>query len=565
MIPFYTLRQRKDLVWIIILSVIVLIPNLFLAIYGSDFHGASILKTATYITVSFILFFIPSLFLKVRTFFLIQGIFVLLAPVEMAHIYMNKMTVTLAFLQSIYLTNIQETTELLSAIEIPVLLFFTIYIFYFYITIAKIENSYFIQSKKIKVYALGIICILFFSGYSFCVVKAYKTTPSKEDAVKIGTEKFLLKFYKIYPYDLILKSYQVYAIQKEVRKNYTQLESFAFGAKKNIPVKEKEVYLLVIGETARYNSFSLNGYGRKTNPLLENMPNIISYSDFHSEANITQSSLPFILTRATPKNYELSNKEKSFVDAFQEAGFHTYWIANQSSGNYFIRRIATDCNKEYFATVDFDTANNFDENLWPSLDEILSQDEDKIFIVLHTLGSHFRYNFRYPSTFEKYQPSLKGAFDYGIISVKNKELLINTYDNSILYTDYFLANTIHKLDSMNCISTAIYVSDHGENLFDTEENIVLHAGSSYTKYDFHVPFIFWSSEKYNKTYPYKIENILSNKDKKLSSNTIFYSILDIADITFPGFEISRSIASDSLKEDSIRYILTTNMKVKQGY
>jgi glucan phosphoethanolaminetransferase (alkaline phosphatase superfamily) len=299
--------------------------------------------------------------------------------------------------------------------------------------------------------------------------------------------------------------------------------------------------------------------------MLSKTKNLISYSDLLSEANITSSSLPIILTRASAKEYNRAFVEKSFVDAFKEAGFKTYWIANQSANNSFIRRISKDTDEEFFLTTDFDADSNYDEKLWDFLTEVLKREEQKVMIVFHTLGSHFRYNFRYPSDYEIYKPSLKGSFGYNMVSSKNKEMFVNTYDNSIVYTDFFLATTIQKLDSLNAVGALAFVSDHGENLFDTPENVVLHGGSTFTEYDLHVPFFVLTSDKYNLQYPEKTANLLWNKDKQLTSDCIFYSFLDMADITFPEQILSKSIASKQLKEDSVRYIINTNMKVQKGF
>jgi glucan phosphoethanolaminetransferase (alkaline phosphatase superfamily) len=111
----------------------------------------------------------------------------------------------------------------------------------------------------------------------------------------------------------------------------------------------------------------------------------------------------------------------------------------------------------------------------------------------------------------------------------------------------------------------VYVADHGENLFDTNENIVFHGGSKYTKYDFHVPFFVWTSEKYNLQYPEKVTNLQQNKDRRLNTSTVFYSLLDMAHITFPEQTLTKSIASGLLQEDSVRYILNTNMEVEIGF
>jgi glucan phosphoethanolaminetransferase (alkaline phosphatase superfamily) len=537
---------KKEYVWMIVLSIIVLFPNIFLLFYRSV-----ALPTALLLFVFSCLFFLlPCLFLRKRNFFIIQGVFVLLAPLEAAHIYLNRMPATSAFLLSIIDTNQEESFELLSAIKFPLVILFLLWVFYFLITFIKIKNTYLLSfPRRQETHDNPVfrwISALIFTGM---IITGYATGYNKN----------------IYPYDLMLRTYQVFAAKKDIKEGKEKMKDFKFNAVKKDSIDGKEVYVLVIGETGRYSSYSINGYQRNTSPMLAKTKNLVSYSDVYSGANITSSSLPLILTRASALDYERSYVEKSFVDAFKEAGFKTYWIADQSANNKFIRRISGDTDKEYFCVTSFLDTNNFDEQLWPYLDEVLAKNDSKALIVIHTLGSHFRYNYRYPASFETFKPSLKGAFDYALISAKNKELFVNTYDNSILYTDFFLAKTIQKIDSLHAVSALVYVADHGENLFDTEEKIVFHGGSDYTHYDFHVPFFVWTSDRYNFQYPYKLENIRLNKDEKLSTGYIFYSMLDMADITFPEQVLSKSIASETLQGDSVRYIINTNMEVGKGF
>jgi len=560
-------RNKKTILWTLILSFIVLLPNIFLAFYGNIFSKAFFLRPIVYLIISVFLFLTPSLFLKMRTFFLFHGIFVILAPLEIAHIYLNRMSVTSAFLLSIIDTEWNETMELLSSLIIPIIFVFAFWFFYFFITIKKIENISLFRSLKARIIFLCTFALVLFVGYSFYFFNWRHIPTDKKEMFKLANEQFLVKSYSItpYPYGLILNIYKVYTTKRDIKNGWEKIRNFDFHAQKKDPVNEKEVYLFVIGETGRYDSYSINGYQRETSPLLAKTKNLISYSDLFSEANITSSSLSIILTRASARDYNRAFVEKSFVDAFKEAGFKTYWIANQSSSNSFVRRISKDADDEFFMPIDFESDNNYDEKLWTFLSQVLKKEDKKVLIVLHTLGSHFRYNFRYPLSYEIFKPSLRGSFDYNMISVKNKDMFINTYDNSILYTDYFLATTIQKLDSLNAVSALVYVADHGENLFDTPENIVFHGGSKFTKYDLHVPFFVWTSDKYNKQYTEKEENMIQNKDKRLTSDCIFYSILDMADITFPEQNLSKSIASEQLKEDSVRYMINTNMEVKKGF
>lgn len=142
-----------------------------------------------------------------------------------------------------------------------------------------------------------------------------------------------------------------------------------------------------------------------------------------------------------------------------------------------------------------------------------------------------------------------------------KEQLINSYDNSILYTDYFLANTISKLNALDAVSYLFYISDHGENLYDDEKDYVFHASNHPPKNEVHVPMLVWTSDKYRNTYPAKYNAAVQNIDKKLSADVIFYSLLDMADITIPDENFQKSIANPTLKDDSVRYVLNPKKEI----
>ena len=246
----FTVLKRKDLLWIILLSVIVLIPNFFLAFYGSDLSGA-IIKTGAYIFISCLLFLLPSLVLKAKVFFLVQGIFVVLAPLEIAHIYMNKMTITSGYLMSIVDTNWDEFSEVFSSINIPIFCYLGLCVFYFFIAIKKIDNTYLIHSKKIRLYVLSGFVFVLIAGYGFYLRKSYQIVPNKKEVFSKTNEVFTLKFYKIYPYDLILQSKRIYSLKKELKKGKKELLHFQFNAKKENQLTQKEVYVFIIGETGQ--------------------------------------------------------------------------------------------------------------------------------------------------------------------------------------------------------------------------------------------------------------------------------------------------------------------------
>ena len=214
-------------------------------------------------------------------------------------------------------------------------------------------------------------------------------------------------------------------------------------------------------------------YKRKTSPNLDSISSIYAFKNVKSTANLTSLSIPFILTRATPKNPSLKFSEPAVINNFKEAGFKTYWISNQSAGVGSVFGFYSSLADVYKNTsVTLDSAN-YDETLFPFLKDVLSdKTSNKKFIVIHTLGSHFRYNYRYPKKFNKFKPAMsKGLSIKNSSDISKKEELVNSYDNSILYTDYVISSFINQLKKQNAISYLYYISDHGESLGESEEHM----------------------------------------------------------------------------------------------
>lgn len=479
----------------------------------------------------------------------------------MGHIYVTKTVTTSAFLLTIFDTDPRETKELLSMLKYFIPVAIVAWFLYFYFVVKKVDNTWLIPSKKRRLCVLGSILLFYLVLFIYTLIRSN----NQNEIYLKRTEYFTEKFKKVYPSDLLIAFKETYQKRRTIKKEREKLKDFVFHAERADTIKEREIYVLVIGESARYDNFSINGYSKETSPLLEKMPNLVTYSDYYATANTTMNCIPLMLTRGTPLHFGISQEEKTLVDAFKEAGFKTYWLGNQSGGSEYIRRIAQDADGEYFNSAG-ENSVNYDETLWPYFQEVLNKKDDKVLIVLHTLGNHFRYEFRYPPRFKVFTPCFDGDLNKSDMIPANREKIMNTYDNSVLYTDYFLANTIHQVDSINVISALIYVSDHGENIFDTKENLLFHTNLEYTKYDIHVPLIIWCSDKYIARNELKYDMIKQNRNKKLSASNLFYSILDIGNVTFPGQNVDKSFASETLQEDSARYIYTIESKAKKlGY
>jgi len=291
--------------------------------------------------------------------------------------------------------------------------------------------------------------------------------------------------------------------------------------------------VLVIGESLRADHLGINGYTRNTTPQLSKEKNLISYPYIHTNKTYTNISVPYIMTRADSLNEDIAYKERSFIDLFKACDFQTAWLANQESADSYIY-FMKECDTLVFATINkssYTFDKWLDESLIPHYDYQIAIDNKRKLIILHTIGSHWWYNSHYTDDYKKFQPTA----DSKIISSNTKEELINSYDNTILYTDNFLSSLIQPLKSKNAFF--IYLADHGESL--GENNIWLHASDSPP---IHNPAcLVWISDIYKQKYPEKHSALQENSSKKHMADFLFHSILDGAFITSPIVDKDQSI------------------------
>ena len=266
-------------------------------------------------------------------------------------------------------------------------------------------------------------------------------------------------------------------------------KEFTFGAQATHDKDEAEIYVLVVGETARACNFGLYGYERNTTPLLDKTKGLVAFTDVLTQSNTTHKSVPMLLSGASAENYNRIYREKGIITAFKEAGFHTAFFSNQRPNHSFIDFFGMEADEWKFIKEDAPEETNIsDDELLKLVDKQLNDGHRKLFIVLHMYGSHFNYKERYPSDMAVFRPDSLTDAKY-----ENREYLLNAYDNTICYTDGFLASLIEMLQRTNASSAMLYTSDHGEDIFDDDRKLFLHASPVPSYYQLHVPFLIWMS------------------------------------------------------------------------
>ena len=385
-----------------------------------------------------------------------------------------------------------------------------------------------VRHWAMQIGAIGLFCLL----ASYLVVDGYRMRN------------------QLYPVNVCYNLYLAFE-RNAASENYREASrDFKFDARSEHSATAPEVYVMVVGETARAHNFSLYDYPRNTNPLLFKTPGIKAFPNVTTQSNTTHKSVPMLLSAASAEDFERLFHEKGILAAFKEAGFHTVFISNQLPNHSFIDFLGEQADEHYFLKKeDASQGNHYDEDLLQKLDEILPLADAsssahyhyryrKLFVVLHSYGSHFNYQERYPRSFAYFKPDSRSE-----AKSENRRDLLNAYDNTIRYTDYILHGIIERLQKWEGIQTKtdgvygqpisamLYTSDHGENIFDDERCLFLHAAPKASDYELHVPFIIWTSEGFSKQYPDILKALGENRSKQVQSSlSAFHTMLGIGGI-----------------------------------
>lgn len=368
----------------------------------------------------------------------------------------------------------------------------------------------------------------------------------ENDSFLVDEKNSLLQDLKqTYPLGLFISLTNLYQEQAKINTASTKHEQFSFNVKPSNTVNNKQLVVLVIGETSRRANWQLNGYVKHTNPLLSTQVNVVNFTDMLSVANATRSSIPMLLTRKPAErvnNYDFA--EKSVISAFKEAGFDSYWISTQqkfgahdTSTSVYAKEAD---NIIFLNKTNYNNQGETDEVVLPIFNKILDSQSQNTFVIIHTLGSHFDYSHRYPPSFDKFKPSLNDVNGYSVQDKKYKQQLINSYDNSILYTDYVLNEVIESMKKQEQTeSFLLYSSDHGEDFFDGQCNKSGHGNQ--TPYNFEIASLAWYSSLFAASHADKVQQLQANATKPVNHTSIFPTLIDAADITIPDYSLNRSL------------------------
>lgn len=307
-------------------------------------------------------------------------------------------------------------------------------------------------------------------------------------------------------------------------KNYDRTSAgFTYGARRTARADKREIYVYVIGEASRAANWELYGYDRPTNPCLKaKRDEFVLFRNMLSQSNTTHKCVPMILSSVGVDEHDELFRRKGLPALFNEAGFHTWFLSNQSPQGAMIDNLARDADSLIYLTSN----PRYDMQLLDTMKRIIAADTaDNLLIILHCYGSHFSYHQRYPREAAYFLPD-----DDVAIKRQHKRKIWNAYDNSIRYTDAFLSALIDYLASLDACSALLYSSDHGEDMLDDDRERFLHASPTTTCWQLHVASLAWFSDDYRRNFPVQAAAAAAHADTPATTHALFQTIADIASI-----------------------------------
>lgn len=462
--------------------------------------------------------------------------FAALAPIEAFYIAIYQHPTNAEILATLGATNLRETYEYLGSALIPIMACIIAGLSLALLTARWAWQSAICWRHRSRVWVItAIMTLTLVAGIAAFVIPARLHAGANiisglSESVEPG-----------YPFGLFPRIAKYYSESRQLRIDTSNLDTFRFHAERPTTLAQRQVYVLVIGESSRRDHWQLFGYPRATNPELTKVSNLIPIPDMLTSWPTSITAIPLLLTRKPIDDMQMSWKEASILRAMQEAGFDTWWISNQLPMGKFDSPVSTyalEANHTLFLNhASMESPGSYDEVLLHPLRDVLQKTHGDLFIVLHMMGSHLSYDMRYPEAFKRFQPT----YDNTDNNVLPGYRFTNSYDNTILYTDHVLAHVIDILRNSGAMTAMFYASDHGEALLTPTCSKGGHGIG--TRYEFEIPALFWYSDAYAAAFPQRLSALRANADKPTLSAGTFESLIDMAGVDFPGHDPSMSLFS----------------------
>ena len=425
-------------------------------------------------------------------------------------------------------TNGNESMEFIdSFLSVELLLVYFFYFFISFILLRKIikEAPCYKLNLKTKFYAVLILSLIYLPFSSL--------------------RHFMTPFDPYFPTTIIKK---IIAAQKEIQLASTLQAGYNYPAEVAYP--DAQTIVLVIGESAGRRNMHLYGYPRKTTPDMENIDGLHVFTDVISSAPTTQKSISRMLTLA---DLDGTPYTTTVFDMFKAAGFKTFWISAQfspySPGSGIIPVLTQRADVLWSSKDSLPPEKQYDEYILPQFVATMDDPAKRKLIVINIMGSHSAYKYRIPEHRNNFKFTDEPPGTTLFTNFQGREdiaAIINQYDASIRYTDFVVSGIFAILDGCNRGAwAAIYLSDHGEEVFDTE-NRFGHAGSSTSRNVYEIPFVLKISDDY--AHWMRDSGLLAlDTSRPYQTDNLIHTLLNLAAIRTTLYDPTKSVVNPEFR------------------
>ncbi|WP_236192935.1 phosphoethanolamine transferase CptA [Pseudomonas glycinae] len=362
-----------------------------------------------------------------------------------------------------------------------------------------------------------------------------------------GFEKFETRIEPAVPWQMAV-AYHRY------QETLADMQGMLHSASKIPPLKnlkdaganQPATLVLVIGESTNRQRMSLYGYPRKTTPELDKLKDQLSiFDNVITPRPYTIEALQQVLTFADEENPDLYLSTPSLVSMMKQAGYKTFWITNQQTmtkRNTMLTTFSEQADEQVYLNNNRNqNAAQYDGDVIEPFNKALADAAPRKLIVVHLLGTHMSYQYRYPPSFDKFQD--RNGVPAGVRD--DQVPTYNSYDNAVLYNDFVVSSLIKDYAKSDPNGFLLYLSDHGEDVFDSVGHGTLGRNENKpTAPMYTIPFMAWASPKWRETHNWNFTGDLS---RPYSSSHLIHTWADLAGLSFDELDRSKSLVSDSFK------------------
>lgn len=315
---------------------------------------------------------------------------------------------------------------------------------------------------------------------------------------------------------------------------------------KDASADQPKTLVLVIGESTNRQRMSLYGYQRNTTPELDKLKDQLAvFDNVVTPRPYTIEALQQVLTFADEEHPDLYLSTPSLVSMMKQAGYKTFWITNQQTmtkRNTMLTTFSEQADEQVYLNNNRNqNAAQYDGDVIEPFNKALADAAPRKLIVVHLLGTHMSYQYRYPPTFDKFQD--RNGVPPGVRD--DQVPTYNSYDNAVLYNDFVVSSLIKDYAKSDPNGFLLYLSDHGEDVFDSVGHKTLGRNENKpTAPMYTIPFMAWASPKWKANHDW---NFAGDLDRPYSSSHLIHTWADLAGLSFDELDRSKSLVSDSFK------------------